>query len=617
KKDVSTGQDEANQPVGKEGLTITGHVIGPDGKPVPAASVMQGISRWTPHSNTKTDKEGCFTLPKCATGELILTVEASGLAPDIRSIIVAPEIGPLEIKLGPGHTLRGRVVDPSGKPMAGVYVSADTWRKCRTLRWNTTTDSEGQFRWDGAPEDEVFYDMGKRNYMSVRNLSLAPSDKEHVVTMRLPLRITGRVTDAQTGQPIEAFVVVPGLAFSNTNTGALPEAWSRWETAHGGTGVYEIVFTEPARERGHLIRVEADGYVPGVSVPFGDDQQQPIDFLLTRGRIASGIVRLPDGRPASDATVLLGTRTEVAYVRNGRNLLQNERRAVKTGTDGRFAFPAEAAPFTLVVLHEQGCAKILDTELAALPEIVLQPWGRIEGTLRVGNKPGAGEKLAVWPDSNTPQVVQEYTTMAGQDGRFVFEKVPPGKSKVGRVIRTRWTENNWWEGPGHQVAVTVPPGQTVTIQVGGTGRAVVGRIVAPVGSTNGVNWPRVSYSGSIGLPQPAYPKDFDSMSPKEKRAWLDAWQTSAEGKAFIEAQRGRQILYVITVNADGSFRADDMPSGDYVLRVEAELTSKDNPGGQRTCVGKLRHPFTIPDIPGGRSDEPLDLGTLEVAGTWN
>ena len=64
---------------------------------------------------------------------------------------------------------------------------------------------------------------------------------------------------------------------------------------------------------------------------------------------------------------------------------------------------------------------------------------------------------------------------------------------------------------------------------------------------------------------------------------------------------------------DGSFRVDDVPAGAY--RCTTYFSGLGRPqyasaSGQR--IAELQHFFTVPEIPGGRSDEPLDLGTINL-----
>ncbi|WP_146601812.1 TlpA family protein disulfide reductase [Novipirellula aureliae] len=108
-----------------------------------------------------------------------------------------------------------------------------------------------------------------------------------------------------------------------------------------------------------------------------------------------------------------------------------------------------------------------------------------------------------------------------------------------------------------------------------------------------------------------YPDGVEEMTPEEKENWYAEWVKTDEGIAFTTKQ---QQIYAVVVGDDGAFRADDVPAGDYVLTLSINATM---PHGQcriGESLGTAVHYFTIPEMPSGRSDEPLDVGhvTLEL-----
>src|SRR5262249_5459739 len=150
----------------------------------------------------------------CAPGASVVTVRAEHFAPDLRE--VHPEDRPtLEFRLGPGRTLRGKVVDREGHPVAGLTFSADTWRGYRSLGVHFDTDKDGRFEWRDAPGDNVLYNTTKQGYMSRQGVAMTADGTEAVLTLDPVLAISGRVTDAQTGQPLATFRAVQGLMLAN------------------------------------------------------------------------------------------------------------------------------------------------------------------------------------------------------------------------------------------------------------------------------------------------------------------------------------------------------------------------------------------------------------------
>jgi hypothetical protein len=102
------------------------------------------------------------------------------------------------------------------------------------------------------------------------------------------------------------------------------------------------------------------------------------------------------------------------------------------------------------------------------------------------------------------------------------------------------------------------------------------------------------------------------ISPQQKETWLNQWSSSPEGLAFsIRLSNFRQSMYQnpgrrlsLAIAADGSFRLEDVPPGDYHLQILQM---------QRAGVGyqlnaTIQRQITVPE----HSDQPLDLGELTL-----
>ena len=189
---------------------VTGRVIDAAGRPVKGARASLGRDTFDPnHPAATTNERGEFTLENCERGPSIVTVLADGFAPQIGEVRVEEHTRPVEIRLTePGSVLRGKVVDIEGKPLAGAFFGADTWRGHRSLRLHIITDKDGRFEWRNAPKDVVLYDAGKAGYMSSRHVPLTADDRDHIITLHPELVVTGRVTDAQTGRPLPKFRLI-------------------------------------------------------------------------------------------------------------------------------------------------------------------------------------------------------------------------------------------------------------------------------------------------------------------------------------------------------------------------------------------------------------------------
>src|SRR5262249_30188101 len=159
------------------------------------------------------------------------TVQAEGFAPSLQDVRVEPRAraAALNIKLEPPATVRLRVVDATGKPLAGAHVAADTWRGHRSIMYRKDVDADGRFTWASAPPDAVLFDVLKTGYMARRRVPVTASEREQEVVLDPRLVISGRVDDARSGQPLPQFRVIHGQRYE----------WSdriSWETSAGAEG---------------------------------------------------------------------------------------------------------------------------------------------------------------------------------------------------------------------------------------------------------------------------------------------------------------------------------------------------------------------------------------------
>jgi hypothetical protein len=179
---LSTLRDGTAYLIMQKGVTVAGHVTDVAGRPIAGAEVKQGRDRHgSDYPMTKTAPDGSFRFPHAETGEMSLTVQAKGHAPETQTIAVEGGREALVFALPPPQRLRGRLLDQAGKPLKGVGVYADTWRvRNRALDFSVATDAEGRFTWADAPADAVLFDFVGAG-VELRDVSLQPGDTEHVV----------------------------------------------------------------------------------------------------------------------------------------------------------------------------------------------------------------------------------------------------------------------------------------------------------------------------------------------------------------------------------------------------------------------------------------------------
>ena len=149
----------------------------------------------------------------------------------------------------------------------------------------------------------------------------------------------------------------------------------------------------------------------------------------------------------------------------------------------------------------------------------------------------------------------------------------------GSVRFLRWVPNH---ANGRIMDVTlgqaeVAPGQTAVVQMGGTGRPVVGQLVMGFG--------------------------------------VKPWMVRiAEARRVGDAAGEKGTKYSPEIGEDGRFRIEDMPAGDYVLKIALHEFPPGDDCGWGRVLGEYSARFSVPEVPGGGwSGDAVELGVLTSA----
>jgi RNA polymerase sigma factor (sigma-70 family) len=628
----------------KDGVLLEGYVAAQDGRPIKEATVFTGEDRFDNESpKNKTDAEGHFTfghfLPSWTKDRVVLTVQAAGFAPELKVIPIRKDMEPVLITLGAPQTLRVRVVDIHGKPVVGAGVDVDNWRDYRSLKWQSKTDADGRFVWNEAPADEVDIDIYKDGFMRISEKLFVAGPTEYEVVMLPPLVISGKVVDAETNEPIKNFTAVHGIQWEKSDS-------ISWQTGSSNTKDFsngQYTFTLGYPYPGHLIRIDAEGYLPAKSRVFASDEGMvTFDFKLGKGTGPDGVVLFSDGTPAEGADVYVVASGKFLHFENGKPSNRPQENGTEwtvTGQDGTFSFKGllEDVPYKLVVLHEDGFADVSKKQWLEDPNIILQEWGRIEGTLHLGLKVAANQAVGYYnPVShNNPEQMNYYyavNVQSDNQGRFVIERVMPGRGIV--AIRITSQDGRRYSSSGSK-EVDIVSGQTTTIDIGGGGRIITGTLRKPDWAVETVDIKDVR--GSIAPVQPKKinpyalmadieiprPQGFDQMTVAEAMQSLMQWIQSEEGQAFQkEVQKRMQEAgmidtrqnYDTITEADGSFKVLDVLPGEYTLTSQLRKVDKNgNENYREPIVAELQYTFTVDEITEENQDIPIQLGVLEYA----
>lgn len=400
--------------------TVTGTVVDERGDPVAGATVC-----WTtdptgePLSQATTDRDGVFRIELPEDGSGCYVVSASGFATLTPYVPRAPFR--FELKRGERH-VRGRVVDPEGRPVAG----ARGWIRRRCGLATATSDREGYLDFGNmadyahAPRagELLVRADGFVPYVEREDIDDAVDLGDIVLSRGCTIRGIVRVKDS--GQPVAGVRV--GYA------GRVEPVWSATSASDGS---YELR-TAPAEVE--ILLAVGRGYLPDRTgwnrnwlgpplVPAGETELVH-DLLVVRAVPVHGRVTDEDGVPVQGALVMVN---EQSHERTPRNYLPDMPSGASTDKGGRFAVEGFYPGCMVDVRAEhdaQGTARVEGRAGEAF-EIRLTRDCRVFGrVLDAAGEPAsdAAVYLTRTDDSNDPGY-SHYS----DDGRFVFAHVRPGK----------------------------------------------------------------------------------------------------------------------------------------------------------------------------------------------
>ncbi len=587
------------------GTTLAGIVTSPNGKALPGAKLFLRDSSDPPRDRfTEADGNGHFKFLLMDAGQGILAAAADGFCPQSTNVAFEPGLKPVSFTLQPAGPFKGTVLGPDRKPLAGATVGLASWNELPFPRWQAETDAKGAFSWDSAPADGVVLSVRKDGYTTEQQ-NVAAGDEEVTLVLNPVPQIVGKVVDAATKEPIQDFQIIIGRVVGGDDV-----SWERYRPVQGSDGHYSYRPDENFYQPSIRLLVEAKGYLPQASPPFSPSGWQTNDFELKKGHGPKGSIKFPDGRPAAGVRVVLLTGDYIQLKNaeiQSRSGFGSSSPVATTDVEGKFALPAAYATH-LVAVSRDGYAEAALDRLDATLALTLQPWGRIEGTLRNGTRPAINEWVMVTGQNGgfTMRLQYDFDTYRVQSdnqGRFVLENVPPGERYLTRLVQMEG-RRGWMFSHGE--TITVKAGEVTRLTFGGKGRPVIGKVVP--NETREIPWQSGNHFLNTPFPRPP--------SDTRTREQIESWNNSPE----VKEARARHRTYYVRFSDDGSFRIEDVPPGKYELNLTfsepGERSATIVASGGRilssdTFIGSLRQEVEVPESP-CPTDTPLDLGRLDL-----
>ncbi len=568
----------------------------------------------------------------------------------------------------PGFTIEGRVRMADGGSPRGRSIFLGREDAADSLE--VVTDADGFFRFTDVPAEQVSVNLREAGHrFSLGNANIDPlnpyqiigrvvGDKTDLILEIEPgewrqeylagnqmlmaeeplrgaetppesgdIRIAGTVVDADTGEPLPVFTVTEGR---KSPYGLGQVEWFQTRRTEHTDGAFTTYFADTGREPAVLI--EADGYLPFASQAITETEAR-FEIELRRGDGPSGTLLLPTGIPAAGVTVYLAderNRINVNHTPGEEPRVHFTGVRTETDGEGRFSFRPQPDATGLVVITAAGIARTSLEELAREPVVRIQPWARVEGVLLSGTEPQANERVGLSLVTGSPMIDLSQLLYEGDigwgllsyfvsgvtdgEGRFVFEKVPPGPVSV-----SHWAPSSQRFGPIRYSRTTnliAEAGETRSVVLGGAGRPVIGRIVVedPGGK---IDWRthsqqlvrRVLPSKELHAARERALRSEEAVraaSREEERAAASREYARHReewirlGREFVAAQESIAIEF----DENGAFRVTDVPEGSYHLKLTFGIDDR--------RIQVQGYALEIPAAPAGRPHEPYDLGVIQI-----
>jgi beta-lactamase regulating signal transducer with metallopeptidase domain len=353
---------------------------------------------------------------------------------------------------------------------------------------------------------------------------------------------------------------------------------------------------------------------PIVAIPVAKVPEAPEDAVAEPAapKVVSGTVRDRDGSPVADVMIKGTERFREYDFSNGvlGDDVRHDWLFASTGPDGRYRFQGASMErttppikeFGVFAYHEKGYARRSAEELARSADLTLEPWGRVEGVVTVLGRPLADVPLRCTLDATDQHSMfydyYEYDARTDDRGRFAVEHVPAGVAQVSTGRRSG--KDSVPYGLVSSARRPIKPGETLVLNIGGSGRPVVGKIRVLEGVPVRLGGGRLVLKAGE-KPGPHGPSAEEMKTWDMEKRFLHHFDPyrSPEGRARRLAAR----IYSVQIRSDGTFRAVEVEPGAYTLSF---------------WVGEdFQHPIVtrevvVPPIPGRWTDAPLDLGMVRI-----
>ena len=609
-------------------MSVSGVVVDAADNPVSGAKVFVCPVMDSGKRETKSAADGTFSVKSSRSGEQLVTADAKGFAPTTIKVNITANTEPVKLVVKPGKTLRILVTDIYGTPIPGATL----WYDCINFRLNKkdeifvqldfskSTDKLGRIVHENAPDCEMRFTARAAGFHNTQDIFIRPDDQEHRITLENALVVHGEVRDADTHQLIPKFRIAQGWPDWNPVDNTTNAQWSTidrfWSSF--SSGVYSNTLEEAVvggtKNRGYFLKFIAEGYQSFVSRLIGANEGNvELNIALHPAQTAKVVVYAPSGRRAlNDDVGFVSPRSHLALVPGGfkTDQVQSGGSLVHLDKNGTFELDNDPQVTRVVVAGDDGFAEATPAELAANPQMQLQPWGRLEATIYSGGQPVSGREYMPRFSGGSDESINfdlintRFTSDA--NGKLIIEKLPPGKHQLMRLIHFDAPDgqSGGWQH-GNKSDFEIRPGETTKLELGISNCTITAHLQWPAGMAA---LPKQNIFAELHTPMPEIPREMMT----NQAASMEFMQSDA-----FQAAMKHHRSFPAKVSAEGIITVEDVEPGEYQLSVgvmSGEISSRPPPEGKAPDIHPIAYATKDVSLTGA-SGNLSDIGTIELKAT--
>jgi hypothetical protein len=555
------------------GSGIYGRLLDGEGKPVEdalvAAEPEDPRGDWHPTRSTQqSDPEGRFALLGLQPGRYRLFVRHEDFALAVQDIELSKEEDiEVEVTLGPGVTLTGRLIDEDDQPLSGeISLGALGGRPVGALfgsRLKAEADADGEFSLPAVPPGAHTLVAESRGYgktdVEVEVSGRAKEQDVGDVVLERGLAISGKVVEPSGGPVAGAVYAEPATStalrgLTDSFLMAESDSEGRFVLAGLAAGAYSL-------------RASAIGFAQSKPV-MAEAGTANLTITVIRAGSIRGTVTDPEGRPASSLQAIAASSDR----RQGRRRSTTETGegsfTIEDLAQGQYAVEIYAPDFVPEVLSS---VEVVPGKVTELGTIRLQRGKEIMGTVvDAAEEPVPGASVVALSPGERPGLRENRTVSSDRMGRFRIRGLPERKVVVIASHPTYVEAQLEGVEPGSEVRVVLSRGGALEGYVKSRdGNDVAGRIV-----------------------------QASSRGPRLSRWDSGRAHTSADGYFFIERVPAG-VVTVALLQVDGPVTLD-VQSREVEVR-EGETTYVELESRRVLVQGQVR-----------RGGSPLPGATIEL-----